>query len=77
MHQSVGPKNPRFKECVKAIAKMCAWENLILHLGKRLGLAALMRTVDPRYPKISLRSVMRSIEEQVDEVVKSILRTMS
>ena len=27
-----GPKSPWFKECVKATAKMCAWENLPLHL---------------------------------------------
>ena len=36
-----------------------------------------MRTVDPRYPQISRRSVMRSVEDQADEVVKSIRSTMS
>ena len=71
------PKSPRFKECVKSIAKLCAWENLSLHLGERLGFTAFMRTVDPRYPQISRRSVMRSVEDQADEVVKSIRNTMS
>ena len=33
--------------------------------------------VDPRYPKISRKSVMRSVEDQADEVVKSIQSTMS
>ena len=28
-----GPKSRRFKECVKSIAKLCAWENLSLRLG--------------------------------------------
>ena len=71
------PKSPRFKECVKSIAKLCAWENLSLPLGERLGFTAFIRTVDPRYPKISRRSVMRSVEDQADEVLKSIRRTMS
>ena len=72
-----GPKSPRFKECVKSVAKLCAWENLPLHLGERPGFTTFMRTVDPRYPKISRRSVMRSVEDQADEVVKSIRSTMS
>ena len=71
-----GPKSPRFKECVKSVAKLCAWENLPLHLGKRPGFTAFMRTVDPRYPKINWRSVMRSVEDQADEVVKSLRSTM-
>ena len=76
IHQVVGPKSPRFKECVKAIAKLCAWENLPLHLGEWPGFIAFMRMVDTRYPQISRRSVMRSVEEQADEVVKSIQCTM-
>ena len=72
-----GPKSPRFKECVKSVAKLCAWENLPLHLGERPGFITFMRTVDPRYPKISRRSVMRSVEDQADEVVKSIRSTTS
>ena len=31
----------------------------------------------PRYPTISQRSVMRSVEDQANEVVKSIQSTMS
>ena len=53
-----GPKSPRFKECVKSVAKLCAWENLPLHLGEQPGFTTFMRTVDPRYPQISRRSVM-------------------
>ena len=47
------PKRPRFKECVTSVAKLCACENLPLHLGEQLGFTAFMMTVDPRYPKIS------------------------
>ena len=72
-----GPKSPRFKECVKSIAKLCAWENLPLHLVERAGFTTFMSKVDPRYPQISRRSVMRSVEDQADEVVKSIRSTMS
>ena len=72
-----GPKSPRFKECVKSVVKLCAWENLPLHLGERPGFIAFMRTVDPRYPQISRRSVMRSVEHQADKVVKSIRSKMS
>ena len=73
----MGDKNPPFKECEKAIAKMCAWENLPLHLGERPSFIAFMRTVVPRYPQISQKNVTRSMEEQVNEVVKSIRCTMS
>ena len=62
---------------MKSVAKLCAWENLPLHLGERPGFTTFMRTVDPRYPQISRRSVMRSVEDQADEVVKSIRSTMS
>ena len=72
-----GPKSPLFKECVKALAKICAWENLPLQLGERLGFTAFIRTVDPRYPQISWRSVMRLVGEQADEVEKSIYCKMS
>ena len=72
-----GPKSPQFEDCVKFIAKLCAWENLPLHLGERLVFTTFMRTVDPRYPQISRRSVMRSVEDQADEVVQSIRSTMS
>ena len=71
------PKSPRFKECVKSIAQLCAWENLPLHLGERPVFTSFMRTADPRYPQISRRSVMRSAEDQADEVVKSIRSTKS
>ena len=47
-----------------------------MHLGERPGFTAFMRTVDPRYPQISQKSVMRSVEDQADEVVKSIWSTM-
>ena len=72
-----GAKSPRFKEGVKSVAKLCVLENLPLHLGERLGFIAFMRTLDPRYPQISRRSVMRSMEDQADEVMKSIWNTMS
>ena len=71
-----GLESLRFKECVKSVAKLCAWENVPLHLGERPSFTTFMRTVDPRYPKISRRSVMRSVEDQADEVVKSIRSTM-
>ena len=73
----MGAQNSTVKECVKAIATMCAWDNLPLHLGEQLDFMAFMRTVDPRYPKISGRSFTRLLEEQGDEVVKSIRCTMS
>ena len=73
----MGAKKPRFNECVKSIEKLFAWENLPLHLGERLGFTDFMRPVGQRYPQISRRSVKRSVEEQADEVVKSIRCTMS
>ena len=57
------PKSPRFKECVNAIAKMCAWENLPLDLEEPLGFKVFIRTVDPGYPTTSRRNVTRSFEE--------------
>ena len=57
-----GAKSPWFKGCVKSIAKLCAWENLPLHLGELPGFTAFMRTVDPRYPQINQGSVMRSVK---------------
>ena len=65
----MGPKIPRFGLCAKALGKLCTWENLPLHLEEQPNLTAFMRTVDPRYPRISRRSVTRSVEEQADEVV--------
>ena len=70
-------KGPRFSECVKTIAEMCAWDNLLLHFGERPGFMAFIRTVDVRYPQIRGGSVTRSVAEQTDEVVKSIWCTMS
>ena len=31
----LGPKSPLFKECVKSVAKLCAWENLPLRSEER------------------------------------------
>ena len=72
-----GPKSPRFKECGEICCKvMCMGESALASWGAP-GFTTLMRTVDPRYPQISRRSVMRSVEDQADEVVKSIRSTMS
>ena len=48
-----------------------------MYLEERPGFMDFMTVVDPRYPKISQRSVMRSVEDQADDVVKSIPSTMS
>ena len=72
------PKSPQFEECVKAITKLCDMvEFPLAPFGERPGFTDFMRTVDPRYPQMSRRSVTRLVEEQADEVVKSIRRTMS
>ena len=52
-------------------------EKPALDLGERPGFTAFMRLVDPRYPQINGISVTRSMEEQTDEVVKSIRYTVS
>ena len=46
-----GPKSPRFKECVKSIAKLCAWENLPLHLGERPRFHSFHEDGGPKIPK--------------------------
>ena len=48
-----------------------------LHLGELLGFTDFLRAVHPRYPQISRTSVTRLLEEQADEVAKSIHCTMS
>ena len=46
-----------------------------MHLGDQQGFTAFMRTVDPSHPQISRISVTWYLEEQADEVVKSICCT--
>ena len=45
--------------------RLCAAENLPLHMGTRVGFVKFMRLWEPIWPSISKQSVTRSMEQQI------------
>ena len=64
------------KHCVANLARLCAVENLPLHIGSRLGFLKFMRKWEPRWPRISKQSVTRPVEGQSEELRKDIKTEM-
>ncbi len=71
-----GPRTPEYTKRKRALARWVAWENMPLHIGEREGFLAFMRTLDQRWPKISRRTVARSVQEQAEDCVSQISREM-
>ena len=64
------------KRCVANLTRLCAVENLPLHIGSRPGFLKFMRKWEPRWPSISKQSVTRSVEGQSEQLRKDIKTEM-
>ena len=64
------------KRCVANIARLCAVENLPLHIDTHPGFVMFMRKWDPRWLSISKQSVRRSVECQSQGLREEIKREM-
>ena len=57
-----------FERRKRALARLCAWENLPFHLGERESFVHFMREWDPKWPVVGRMSVQRSVLQQAEEV---------
>ena len=64
------------KCCMANLARLCAVENLPLHIGSRLGFLKFMTKWEHRWPSISKQSVTRLVEGQSEELRKDICKEM-
>ena len=64
------------KRCMAKLARLCAVENVPLHIGTRPGFLKFMRKWEPRWPSISKQSVTRSVEGQSEQLRKDIRMEM-
>ena len=64
------------KRCVVNLARLCAVENLPLHIGSWLGFLKFMRKWEPRWRSISKQSMTRSVEGQSEQLRKDIKTEM-
>ena len=74
--QQFPPKSPEYTRRKTALARWVAWDNMPLSIGERQGFIHFMRTVDPRWPKITKRTVTRCVQEQAAECVSKISEEM-
>ena len=62
--EEFGRRSAEIKRCIANLARLCAVENLPLHMGPHAGFVKFMMQWEPRWPSISKQSVTRSVEEQ-------------
>ena len=60
------------KRCMANLTRLCTVENLPFHISTRPGFVKFMRKWEPRWPRISEQSVMRSVECQSWELREEI-----
>ena len=64
------------KRYMANLTRLCAVENLPLHIGTQPGFVKFKRKWEPRWPSKSKQSMMRSVERQSEELQKDIKREM-
>ena len=64
------------KRCMANLTRLCAVENLSLHIGSWLGFLKFMRKWEPRWPNISKQSVTKLVEGQSEQLRKDIKTEM-
>ena len=57
-----GRGSAEWKRCMVNLTRLCAVENLPLHISTRTRFVKFMRKWEPGWPSISKQSVMRSVE---------------
>ena len=60
------------KHCMANLARLCAVENLPLHIGSQSGFLKFMRKWEPRWTSISKQSETRLVECQSEQLRKDI-----
>ena len=64
------------KRCIVNLARLCAVENLPLHIDSRPSFLNFMRKWEPRWPSISKQSMTRLVEGQIEQLRKDICKEM-
>jgi len=62
-------KSDHWKRCVHGLTKFVARHNQALHLGDQPAFLEFMKTVDPRWPPISARTIGRQVARESDHIV--------
>ena len=63
--KKVGGGSAKRKRCIAKLARLCAVENLNLHMGIHLGFVKFMSQLDPRWQSISNQNVTTFLELQI------------
>ena len=64
------------KKCVANLGRLCAVENLSLHMGTHVGFVKLVKQWEPRWRSISKQSATRPVEQQSRALQADIKREM-
>ena len=62
--EEFGHRSVETRRRVANLARLCAFQNLPLHMGTHAGFVKFARQWEPRWPSISEQSVARSVKEQ-------------
>ena len=74
--EEYGRRSAEMKRCVANLTRLCAVENLPLHIGTWPGFVKFMRKWEPQWPSILKQSMTKSVECHSWELQKEIQREM-
>ena len=63
-------KSDAWRCCVRSLTKFVARHNQAFHLGSKTAFVEFMKTVEPKWPVISARSIRWQVEKESERIIK-------